>query len=277
MPAENWTEGEYLTRGHKLAYVRTGAKLPPLILLHGFTEDSSTWFELAASLETAYDLIMPDMLGHGNSDRLTPGADIDLEQDLTDLITGLGLQKLALLGHSLGALTAAQFAAAHPELVACLILEDIPWFEPTALPAIPQDAYSAANPAVIARLAAGSRAQALAYCAEHFPRWNENARRAWAESKLRFDLEWYQRAPQKPTDWREISAKFNFPTLLVSGENKLGSMISSGFALTALKCIPRLEWARIPGAGHYVHYDAPVPFLSNVKTFLRMQYSPKKG
>ncbi|MEL7645469.1 MAG: alpha/beta hydrolase [Anaerolineaceae bacterium] len=277
MPADSWKERECVTRGHRLAYVRTGGKHPPLVLLHGFTEDSSTWFELAENLENEYDLIMPDMLGHGKSDRLTPDASVDLKQDLSDLLSGLDIQKTGLLGHSLGALTAAEFAAERPELIACLILEDIPWFEPGALPAIPQDAYSAANPAVIARLAKGSQAEALTYCAEHFPRWNENARRAWAQSKLRFDLEWFKQAPQKPSDWRKLTANFNFPTLLISGENSLGSMVSAGFALTALKERHGLQWTRIPGAGHHVHYDAPGPYLSSVKTFLRMQYTSAKG
>lgn len=273
----SWTEGEYLTRGHKLAYVRTGADLPPIVLLHGYTEDSSTWFELARSLETKYELIMPDLLGHGKSDRLTKGEAPNLQQDLADLIAGLGLSKFALIGHSLGALTAAQAAAQNPESVACLVLEDIPWFEPTALPAIPQNVYSAANPAVIARLAQGQLAEALAYCAEHFPRWNENARKAWAESKLRFDTEWFKQPPQKPADWRQTSAKFSFPTLLISGENKLGSMISEGFVQTALKIIPRLEWACIPGAGHYVHYDSPEEYFSTIRTFLQTHYPPQKG
>jgi len=74
-----------------------------------------------------------------------------------------------------------------------------------------------------------------------------------------------------------MSARFNFPALLISGENKLGSLISAGFAQTALKERPGLQWAHIPGAGHYLHYDAPGPFFSTVKTFLRMQYPSKKG
>jgi hypothetical protein len=40
-----------------------------------------------------------------------------------------------------------------------------------------------------------------------------------------------------------------FPALLISGENKLGSLISAGFAQTALKERPGLQWAHIPGAG----------------------------
>lgn len=277
MPAESWTEAECVTRGHKLAYVRTGSDLPPVVLLHGFTEDSSTWFELARSLEREYNLIMLDLRGHGKSDRLTSGEAPNLLQDLADLVAGLGLQKFALLGHSLGALTAAQYASQNPEQIACLILEDIPWFEPSALPAIPQDAYSASNPTIITRLAQGGLAQALAYCAEHFPGWNESARKAWAESKLRFDAEWFRQPPQSQANWRETAGKFSFPSLLLSGENKLGSLISPGFALTAQKAIPRLEWAHIPGAGHYIHYDAPVLFLSAVKTFLRMHYPLQKG
>ena len=245
--------------------------------MHGFTEDSSTWFDLARGLENEYDLVMPDMIGHGKSDRLTPGTLVDLKQDLADLLAELRLAKAALLGHSLGALTAAQFAAEHSELTVLLILEDIPWFDPAALPVIPQDSYSAANPTAIASLAAGSPEQALAYCAKHFPHWNESARRAWAESKLRFDTQWFLQPPQKQPHWRETAAKFTFPTLLISGENSRGSLISDGFAREALKTVPGMQWCRIPGAGHYLHYDAPEAFLSSGQTFLRSHYPPQKG
>ena len=93
--------------GQRLTYTRTGGSRPPVVLLHGFTEDSSTWFDLARGLENEYDLVMPDMIGHGKSDRLTPGTLVDLKQDLADLLAELRLAKAALLGHSLGALTAA--------------------------------------------------------------------------------------------------------------------------------------------------------------------------
>lgn len=248
-----------------------------MVLLHGFTEANTSWFELARSLEKEYDLILPDLLGHGNSDRLTAGERVDLQQDLAELIAGLGVQKTALLGHSLGALTAAQFAARNPGRVEALILADIPWFEPTCLPNIPPQVYYAARPEIIIRLAKGGLASALEYCAEHFPRWNEAAREAWSESKLRFDLEWFKRPPQQSSGWRETASAFRFPTLLISGDNQLGSLISPGFALRALKEIPHLEWARIPNAGHYLHYDAPEAFLLNVQTFLRLNYKTQKG
>lgn len=277
MPAGSWIVGECFIRGQRLAYARTGGDRPPVVLLHGFTEDSSTWFELARALEHDYELIMPDMIGHGNSDRLSSDVQIDLRQDLANLFAALQLPKAALLGHSLGALTTAQFAAERPELTALVILEDIPWFDPAALPVIPQDSYSAANPTVIKRLSAGNLSQAQAYCTEHFPRWNESARKAWSESKLRFDTKWFLQPLQNQPEWRDTAANFTFPSMLISGDNRLGSLISPGFALQALKTIPDLQWCRIPGAGHYLHYDAPEAFISSVKTYLRMHYPPKKG
>ena len=145
-----------------------------------------------------------------------------------------------------------------------------------ALPVIPKT-VTARNPTAIAEAWPRAARNRRWPTGKHFPHWNESARRAWAESKLRFDTQWFLQPPQKQPHWRETAAKFTFPTLLISGENSRGSLISDGFAREALKTVPGMQWCRIPGAGHYLHYDAPEAFLSSVQTFLRSHYPPQKG
>ena len=138
-----WQRAQVEINQHHISYLRTGGEKPPIILLHDFTEDSSTWQEVATALAANYDLIMPDTIGHGESSRLPADGAIDPLQDLTRFIEALGLQKTALLGHSMGAALAAEFTAQNPEKVAVLVLEEVPWFDPASTSENPQQALGA--------------------------------------------------------------------------------------------------------------------------------------
>jgi len=81
----DWQRAQVEINQHQISYLRTGGDKPPIILLHGFTEDSSTWGEVATALAANYDLIMPDTIGHGESSRLPADGAIDPLQDLTGL------------------------------------------------------------------------------------------------------------------------------------------------------------------------------------------------
>jgi len=97
-----WQRAQVEINQHQISYLRTGGEKRSIILLHGFTEDSSTWQEVAKALAPNYDLIMPDTIGHGESSRLPADGAIDPLQDLTVFIDALGLQKTAIIGHSMG-------------------------------------------------------------------------------------------------------------------------------------------------------------------------------
>ncbi|MDX2136525.1 MAG: alpha/beta fold hydrolase [Chloroflexota bacterium] len=51
-------------------YYRSGGDKPPLLMLHGFTDDGACWFPTAESFTDAYDVILPDARGHGQSARI---------------------------------------------------------------------------------------------------------------------------------------------------------------------------------------------------------------
>ena len=105
-----------------------GVEGPPLLLMHGLTRNSADFEELAAHLAGKYQLIVPDQRGRGRSDydpdpqKYTPAVYVD---DMFALIDGLKLEKLGLIGTSLGGLMAMMMAAISPERFASLILNDI--------------------------------------------------------------------------------------------------------------------------------------------------------
>jgi pimeloyl-ACP methyl ester carboxylesterase len=116
-------EVQYLTiHGHKRAFVKEGSG-PALLLLHGLGCDHTTWQPVIAALSRRYTVIAPDLLGHGLSAK--PRADYSVggyANGMRDLLTVLGIDKVTVVGHSLGGGVAMQFAYQFPERTERMIL-----------------------------------------------------------------------------------------------------------------------------------------------------------
>ncbi|MCK8784543.1 alpha/beta fold hydrolase [Roseomonas sp. NAR14] len=96
----------------------------PLVLLHGIGSNGGTWAPVLAALDPAIDALAWDAPGYGESDNLPAAAPTPAHyaEALALVLDALGLERIVLAGHSLGALFAARFAAAHPGRVAALAL-----------------------------------------------------------------------------------------------------------------------------------------------------------
>ena len=116
-------ELQYVTlHGHRRAYVKTGSG-PVVLLLHGMACDHTTWSPVIAKLAENHTVIAPDLLGHGQSAK--PRADYSIAgyaNGMRDLLTVLGVDKVTVVGHSLGGGVAMQFAYQFPERTERLIL-----------------------------------------------------------------------------------------------------------------------------------------------------------
>lgn len=98
----------------------------PLLLLHGFTGNSTTWNEVLGTLSSKYMCIMPDLLGHGKSSSPNDSLRYSIEAtslDLCKILQELQLNKAHVLGYSMGGRLALSFALQHNEYVKSLILE----------------------------------------------------------------------------------------------------------------------------------------------------------
>jgi pimeloyl-ACP methyl ester carboxylesterase len=119
-----------LPDGEPLSYRRWRAPDNParrtLVLLHGLASNHTRWSEFTdhTMLKQNWDILRPDLRGHGESP--TPGK-ITLEiwcDDLARLLDAEGVNQAVAAGHSLGAQVAYLFACRHPERVAGLVLLD---------------------------------------------------------------------------------------------------------------------------------------------------------
>jgi pimeloyl-ACP methyl ester carboxylesterase len=105
--------------GGELYYQLRGAGRP-IVLLHAGFMDHRMWDEQFELLAGDFTTIRYDARGHGRSS--APVGDFSNFQDLHDLLAGLGVPRATLVGLSLGARTAVDFALTHPHMVEGLAL-----------------------------------------------------------------------------------------------------------------------------------------------------------
>ncbi|MFC7583519.1 alpha/beta fold hydrolase [Nonomuraea antimicrobica] len=98
----------------------------PLLLLHGRTANHNDWNGFTQHFARRFHVFAPDLRGHGASDY--PGSyDMhDMAEDVAALLDHLGVDRLTVVAHSLGAVVACLLAVARPDLVGRLVLEDPP-------------------------------------------------------------------------------------------------------------------------------------------------------
>lgn len=114
---------EYRTiHGYRRAF-RVAGSGPPILLIHGIGDNSTTWTTVQTKLAQRFTVIAPDLLGHGKSDK--PRADYSVAayaNGMRDLLSVLDIERVTVVGHSLGGGVAMQFAYQFPQLVDRLIL-----------------------------------------------------------------------------------------------------------------------------------------------------------
>lgn len=108
--------------GYRRAY-RVAGEGPAILLLHGIGDSSATWRQVMPELARTHRVIAPDLLGHGASAK--PRGDYSVggfANGVRDLLSVLGTDRVTIVGHSLGAGVAMQFAYQYPERCERLVL-----------------------------------------------------------------------------------------------------------------------------------------------------------
>jgi len=114
--------------GHFAHYLKAGSG-PPVVLLHGGASDSRDWVETVDALSHYYTLYAPDMIGFGLSDKPKSAYYLeDFVEFSQGFIRALGLDSLAIVGHSLGGRTGLELALRYPDMVNRLVLVDTAGF-----------------------------------------------------------------------------------------------------------------------------------------------------
>ena len=98
-------------------HIRIGGQGPPVLLLHGFGDTGDMWTPLAAELASDRTLVIPDLRGMGLSSHPAGGYDKKMQaDDMRSVLTQLGLDPAAVVGHDIGTMVAYLVCSVTPSL-----------------------------------------------------------------------------------------------------------------------------------------------------------------
>jgi len=268
--------GHINRQGVKLHYYRTIDEKPPVVLLHGFSDNGLCWGHLALNLEVSFDLVMPDSRGHGLSDATDNGYDPDNRvEDVVELIRQLGLDAPRIVGHSMGADTAARLAARYPNLVSCLVLEDPPFHadDPSNSEKAWQERAKSFG-VYVDRIKTLSLVELMELARKEHPTWDESEFLQWAKAKQQFSKKTVSGIINRPS-WKDIISKITCPGLVITGDPQSGAIITQETAAEISHLWKKAALVHIPGAGHNIRRDKYEAYKNAVEPFLEIYRDPK--
>ncbi|MDZ4158501.1 MAG: alpha/beta hydrolase, partial [Anaerolineaceae bacterium] len=251
-------------------YHRTVNQKPAVIFLHGIVESGLCWERTVEILHSDYEVYLPDARGHGLSDSPSMGyAPEDHAEDVAALILHFDLDKPVLIGHSMGANTAAVVCAQFPGLVGGLILEDPPWWNKPTIEVDEMRRIMAERiRASVLKDYDNPLFEVITSIKERYPRWHADDYLNWAIAKKQVSLDilsgFY--APRCP--WQQIASRIPCPTLLITGDPHLGAIVTPEVASEALSLIPQATQFHISGAGHNIRREKFETYTRAVQAFL---------
>ncbi|HNT77106.1 MAG TPA: alpha/beta hydrolase [Anaerolineae bacterium] len=269
----HWTQADLLVNGVRIHYTRTGhGDKPSLVLIHGFSDNGLCWTPVARALEADYDIIMPDMRGHGLSARVQPDEKVDMAADVAGLIHALGLPRLIVGGHSMGASVTYQLAVRFPELVRAFFLEDPAWR--LSWPEPPPD-QPAENPMAqwVKSLATQTLEELLVQYRKDHPTWPEELLQPMCESKKQLDSTILDvlrpRMHAQEWDWRTTLQDVAQPLLLFTANPELGAIVTPDAVAKVRELNPNVTIVTIPDVGHLIRFDKYAVFMEGLQAFLK--------
>jgi len=250
----------------ELFFRKTG-KGKPLIILHGLFGSSDNWLTLAKQLAKNHEVIIPDMRNHGQSPHSDDWEYSFMADDIHHLIDKLQLEKVSLLGHSMGGKTAMLFADMYPELLEKLIIVDIaPRSYPIRHRTIIDGLLSININEIASRKEAGE--QLSKYIHElgirQFLLKNLDRNDSGFRWKLNLGIinDHLENVGMATFPKKAIKA----PTLFVRGINS--EYVTDDDVLDIREYFSDVRTETIGNAGHWVHAEQPEAFLKTVLDFL---------
>ena len=116
---------EIAAGGYRLRYLEMGSgDGPPIVFIHGFGADLNTWMFNQLALAERWRTIALDLPGHGGSTKALAGPieSTGLAADIDRFLAALEVDRVHLVGHSMGGAIALQFGSWQPDRVASLTL-----------------------------------------------------------------------------------------------------------------------------------------------------------
>ena len=243
----------------------------PILVFHGLFGMLDNWGSFGKEMGEFFPVHLIDLRNHGKSFHSEEMSHNDLAHDILHYMEFHNLQKINLLGHSLGGKAVMQFAIKYPLKVEKLIVVDI---SPKAYPPHHQGIIKALETVDFEKIS--SRQEVEAILSQYIP----------GKSVIQFltkNLYWKEETNHKQLAWRfnlkTLSEKYNEfvsnaikfgvftgETLFIAGEKSNYILPQDEFLIK--QQFPHAQIIKIPNAGHWVQAENPKDFNEAVKRFL---------
>jgi len=191
----------------------------------------------------------------------------------------LGLEKPYVWGHSMGAITAATLAAAYPDLLRAVVLEDPPLRDEPLFQTTPdKELFQAGGEQQeqygwqwLFELRALPPQERIARGFALNPTWAKEEIIPWADSKAELNIDTLEpalAAVANAAPWREVISRIECPILLITGDPELHAIVTPEIAQEAAQLWKHGEVLHISGAGHNIHRDRYDETMTAVRAFL---------
>ena len=265
--------------GHEVRYRRAGTG-EAIVLIHGLAGSSVTWRDVMPRLAEDYDVIAPDLLGHGESAK--PMGDYSLgamASGLRDLLAILDVEKATIVGQSFGGGVAMQLAYQHPDLCNRLVLvgsgglgREVSWLlRLCSMPGAEQ-----LMPLIFPRPVASIGSAIGGFLHDRGLRaplasemWRAYSSLAGAENRKAFVRTMrgvIEPGGQTVSALDRLYLAAHLPTMIVWGDHD--AIIPVDHAYAAHEAIPGSRLEILDGIGHFPHAEAPERFVEVMRDFM---------
>ena len=237
---------------------------PPLLIVHGLYGSARNWGVIAKRLSDERQGIAVDQRNHGDSDWTESHSYFDMAEDLAEVIAAHG-GRADVLGHSMGGKAAMVLALTRPDLVNRLILADIApvGYDHSQIQYI--EAMRGVDLSTVEK-----RSDASAQLARTVPEPTLQAFFTQSldikEKRWKLNLDLLAEEMPKIIGFPEIDGQFDGPTLFLSGAES--DYVKPEYRERIRALFPAARFAKIPGAGHWLHAEKPREFEAAVRAYL---------
>ncbi|PGS47931.1 alpha/beta fold hydrolase [Bacillus sp. AFS041924] len=250
----------------KLYYNRLGTG-EPLVLIHGLGEVKEGWFK-QYELADEYDLIIPDLRGHGENN-LTEGISIkNFAKDVLDLMDELGIESAHILGLSMGGTVAQEIYRQAPARCRSLILVSTFHFAPRII-----GLWFLHFKMLRSKVFTPQQLSEMTVRACLF---------SWEEETLKQFRKYYRPNPEGydksmrecfKVDNRELLPKIKVPTLIIGGQ--FDTITPVWIQLLMHQSIPNSKLVIFKNSGHVTKMEVAEKFNQTIRSFINKQKTVK--
>ena len=228
---------------------------PTLLIAHGLFGSGRNWNVIAKRLSDAFYVICPDMRNHGASPWFDTQSYFDMAEDLAGLLEGPSL----VVGHSMGGKAAMVLALTRPDLVEKLLVADI---APVGYGHSQVQHIAAMRAVDLAGV--DRRGQAGATLDPEVRDFLLQSLDVKAK-RWTLNLDVLEAEMDKIIGFPEVTGAFDGPALFLSGAESDYVLPQHRDRIKEL--FPAAKFAKLPGAGHWLHAQKPREFEATVRAF----------